>query len=136
MRRFVAYVVLLIAAFLAGLVPMWLKFHESSGRLAAATHELNLARAQGSLTSAVLDVQRGDFELAREAASSFFTSLRAETDSGAGSVFSPAQMVQAQQLLSRRDAIITLLARSDPTSLAQLSDLYGSYRQMVNMTKP
>ena len=132
MRRFVTYVVLLIVAFMLGFVPMWIKFRESSSRLSAATHELNLARAQSALTSAVVDVQRGDYEPAREAISTFFSSLRAETDSGATSILSPAQRVAVQPLFDRRDEIITMLARSDPASLAQLSELYVSYRTIMN----
>jgi hypothetical protein len=132
MRRFVTYVALLIVAFMLGFVPMWLKFRDSSSRLSAATHELNLARAQSALTSAVVDVQRGDYEPARGAISTFFSSLRAETDSGAASILLPAQREAVQPLFARRDEIITLLARSDPASLAQLSDLYVSYRQIMN----
>jgi hypothetical protein len=132
MRRFVIYVVLLIVAFLIGFVPTWVKSRESSSRLAAATHELNLARAQGALTSAVVDVQRGDYEPARGAISTFFSSLRAETDSEAASILSPAQREAVQPLFDRQDEIITMLARSDPASLAQLSDLYASYRTIMN----
>jgi hypothetical protein len=132
MRRFVTHVVLLIVAFMLGFVPMWIKFRDSSSRLAAATHELNLARAQSALTSAVVDVQRGDFEPAREAISTFFSSLRAETDSEAASILSPAQREAVQPLFDRQDEIITMLARSDPASLAQLSDLYASYRVIMN----
>lgn len=132
MRRFVTYVAVLIVAFLFGFVPMWIKFRESSSRLSKATHELNLARSQSALTSAVVDVQRGDYEPAREAISTFFSSLRAETDSGTASVLSPAQREAVQPLFDRRDEIITLLARNDPASLAQLSDLYVSYRTIMN----
>ena len=132
MRRFVTYVALLIVAFMLGFVPMWIMFRDSSSRLSAATHELNLARAQSALTSAVVDVQRGDYEPAREAISTFFSSLRAETDSGAASILSPAQREAVQPLFDRRDEIITMLARSDPASLAQLSDLYVSYRVIMN----
>jgi hypothetical protein len=132
MRRFVTHVVLLIVAFMLGFVPMWIKARESSSRLSTATHELNLARAQSALTSAVVDVQRGDYEPAREAISTFFSSLRAETDSGANSILSPAQREAVQPLFDRRDEIITMLARSDPMSLAQLSDLYVSYRTIMN----
>ena len=132
MRRFATHVVLLVVAFMLGFVPVWLKLRESSSRLSAATHELNLARAQSALTSAVVDVQRGDYEPAREALSVFFSSLRAETDSEVDSILSPAQRVAVQPLFDRRDEIITLLARSDPASLAQLSDLYVSYRAIMN----
>ena len=132
MRHFARQLALFIVAFMIGFLPMWAMFHERSSRLSAATHELNLARAQGALTSAVVDVQRGDYEPARDAASSFFTSLRAEAGGGAGSPLSPAQVTALQPLLARRDDIITLLARSDPASLAQVSDLYVSYRAIMN----
>jgi len=111
---------------------MWAKARESSARLAAATHELNLAQAQSALASAVLDLQRGNYELAREAASNFFTALRAETDSGTGSTLSPAQIEAVRPLLDQRDGIITMLARNDPASADQLADLYASYRVIMN----
>jgi len=132
MRRFVTYVVSLIVAFALGFVPMWVLYRDSSTHLAAATHELNLARAQSALTSAVVDVQRGDYEPARVAISTFFSSLRAETDSGAASILSPAQREALQPLFDRQDEIITMLARNDTASLAQLSDLYVSYRTIMN----
>jgi uncharacterized protein HemY len=132
MRRFVTIVVLLIVAFLLGFVPVWIKLRESSNRLSEATHELNLVRAQSALTSAVVDVQRGDYEPAREAISIFFSSLRAETDSEAASTLSLEQREAVQPLFDRRDQIITMLARSDPASLAQLTDLYVSYRTIMN----
>lgn len=132
MRRFFTFVVLLIAVFALGFVPMWVMYRNSSSRLSAATHELNLARAQSALTSAVVDVQRGDYEPARAAISTFFTSLRAETDSETASILSPAQREALQPLFDRQDEIITMLARNDTASLAQLSDLYVAYRTIMN----
>ncbi len=132
MRRFVFFSLLLIIAFSVGFVPMWAKARESSARLVAATHELNLARARSALTSAVLDLQRGDYEPAREAASNFFTALREETDSGTRSVLSPAQIEAMRPLLDRRDEIITMLARNDPASADQLADLYIASRTIMN----
>jgi len=131
-RRFVFFSLLLIIAFSVGFVPMWAKARESSARLVAATHELNLARARSALTSAVLDLQRGDYEPAREAASNFFTALREETDSGTRSVLSPAQIEAMRPLLDRRDEIITMLARNDPASADQLADLYIASRTIMN----
>ena len=132
MRRFFSFVILLIAVFALGFVPMWVVYRDSASRLSAATHELNLARAQSALTSAVVDVQRGDYEPARAAISTFFTSLRAETDSEAASILSAAQREALQPLFDRQDEIITMLARNDTASLAQLSDLYVAYRTIMN----
>ena len=132
MRRVIIYAALLLIAFLLGFVPMWLTSRESSSRLSEAEHQLSLAQMQNALASAVIDARRGDYEPARQSASNFFTSLRAETDRGDASAFSPAQREGVQPLFTRRDEVITLLARSDPASADRLSDLYVSFRKIMN----
>jgi hypothetical protein len=132
MRRVIVYAVLLLVVFLLGFVPMWLKSRECSSSLSDVEHQLNLARIQNALASAVIDARRGDYEPARQAASNFFTSLRAETDRRDESALSQAQRDGVQPLFTRRDEIITLLARSDPASADRLSDLYVSYRKSMN----
>ena len=132
MRRLIVYVVLLLVAFLLGSVPLWIQLGDSARQLSAATHELNLARAQSALASAVVDVQRGDYELAREAISTFFSTLRLETDSGTASLLSPQQRAAVQPLYDRQDLIITMLARNDAAALAQILDLNETYRVIMN----
>jgi hypothetical protein len=132
-RRIILYVVLPLVAFLLGFVPMWWKSRECSSSLPEAEHQLSLARLQNALASAAIDARRGDYEPARQAASNFFTSLRAETDRGDASALSPAQREGVLPLFTRRDEIITLLARSDPVSAERLSDLYVSYRKGVGI---
>ena len=82
MRRVIIYAALLLVVLLLGFLPMWLKSRECSSRLSEAEHQLDLVRIQNTLASAVIDARRGDYEPARQAASNFFTSLRAETDRG------------------------------------------------------
>ena len=125
MRSFIIHVALLLLAFLLGLVPMWLKSRR-------AERQLSLARIENSLASAAIDAQRGDYETARQAASDFFTFLRTEFNRGVDSTLSQAEMASLQPLLTRRDEIITLLARGDATSADLLSSLYASYRTIVN----
>jgi len=132
MQRVTLYAVLLLAAFLLGFVPMWWKSRVSSTSLAEAEHQLSLIRLQNTLASAVIDARRGDYEPARQAASDFFTSLRAETDRGDASALSPAQREGVQPLFAGRDELITLLARNDPASADRLSDVYVSYRKIMN----
>ena len=131
-RRFIIYVALLVLVFLLGLVPMWLKSRECSRSFAEAERQLTLARMENSLAAAAIGARRGDYELARQAASDFFTSLRTETSNGVESALSEAEIAGLQPLLDRRDEIITLLARADATSADLLSDLYASYRTVVN----
>lgn len=130
--RFIIYAGVLLIVFLLGFVPMWLKARQCSSSLAETESQLSLVRMQSNLASAVIDARRGDYEPARQAASQFFTSLRAEIDKGETSAYTQAQRAGVQSLFTGRDEIITLLARSDPASADRLSDLYVSYRKLMN----
>ncbi len=138
-RRLVIYATLLPVVFLLGFVPMWLKSMETSRSLAETERQLSLAQGQLSLAaiqtaldSAVIEAQRGNNEPARQAASNFFTSLRAETDRGDASALSPAQREAVQPLMTQQDEIITLLARGSSASVNRLYDLYDSYLEIMN----
>jgi hypothetical protein len=134
-RQVGIYAAVLLAGLLMGFIPMWLKARECSSSLAKAEHQLSLARMQNNLASAVIDARRGDYEPARQAVSQFFTSMRAETDRGEASNLTRAQRDAIQPLFNGRDEIITLLARGDPASADRLSDLYVSYRKIMNDIK-
>jgi hypothetical protein len=131
MRRIIIYAGVLLFVFLLGFVPMWLKSRAATGKLAETEHELTLLKMQHSLASAVIDARRVDYEPARQAASQFYNSLRAEMDRGDSSATN-AQRQALQPLFDGRDEVITLLARSDPASADRLSDLYSAYRKIMN----
>jgi len=130
-RRGIIYGILLIVAFLLGFVPTWFKSRECSRNLSLAERNLSLVSMQNSLASTAIDAQRGDYESARQAASAFFTSLRAEMDIVHIWSLSPAQREALQPLLAQRDVIITSLARGDLASAEQLSDLYVEFRETI-----
>ena len=132
MGRVGTYAAIVAIAFLAGFVPMWLKSRESNNNLVAAQRTLGLAQMQNNLASAVIDARRAEYEPARQAASGFYSSLRADVDKGADSTFTPAQRTAVQELFAGRDEIITLLARNDPASADRLSDVYAAYRKIMN----
>jgi len=132
-RRVGIYALVLLVVFLVGFVPMWLKAHDSANELAEVQQRLTLAQTQNSLASAVIDARRGDYEPARQSASQFFTSLLAEVDKGAVSSLTDAQREAVQPLFTKRDEIITLLARGDPASADRLSDLFASYRKIMGV---
>jgi hypothetical protein len=131
-QRFIIYAGVLLVVFLLGFVPMWLKARAANSSLNETEHQLILVRMKSNLASAVIDARRGDYEPARQAASQFFTSLRAESDKGDTSNFTQAQRQGMQPMFAGRDEIITLLARSDPASADRLSDLYVAYRKIMN----
>ena len=132
MQRIMIYAGVLLIVFLLGFVPMWLKARSATNSLAETEHQLVLAKTQNNIASAVVDARRGDYEPARQAASQFFTSLRAELDKAEDSNLTPAQRQGIQPLLAGRDEVITLLARSDPAVADRLTDLYVAYRKIVS----
>ena len=132
MRRIIISVGLLILVFMLGFAPMWVRSRDNSVRLSDATRQLDVVRLENALASAAIDAQRGDYEQARQSASDFFTLLRAETSKGVESAFSQTQKDGIQPLLAKRDQIITLLARGDAASADLLSDVYVSFREVMN----
>jgi hypothetical protein len=132
MKRMISYTLLALVFFLLGFLPVWANSLGTSSNLAAAGRQLSVAQIQNNLGSAVIDVQRGNYAPALASTSSFYTALRAEVDRGSASAFSAAQIVSLQPLFAQHDDLIALLARSDPAAGARLSDLYSTYRQIVN----
>ena len=124
-RRLLSYVIVLVVGLLVGFVPMWFMY-------SAAERQVIPLKIENALATAVIGAQRADYKTALQAASDFFTLLRAETDKGNASVLSPAQREGVQPLFAQQDEIITLLARSDSASAGRLSTLYESYRKTVS----
>ena len=131
-RRVGPYAAVLLAGLLLGFVPTWLKSRACADSLAAAEKQLTLARLRNTISSATIDARRGEYEPARQAASQFFTNLRAEADKGETSPLTQAQKSGVEPLFAQRDEVITRLARSDPASADRLSELYVAYRKAVN----
>ena len=125
-RRYLIYAGVLLIVFLLGLIPMWLKGRTAANSLAEAEHQLVLSKTQNDLASAVIDARRGDYEPARQALSRFFTSLNTGSSN-----YTEAQRNSMQPLFAGRDELITLLARNDPASADRLSDLFVSYRKIM-----
>ena len=132
MQRFLIYAGIILVVFLVGFVPMWLKARTASNALMETEHQLFLARTQNDLASAVIDARRGDYEPARQAVSRFFTSLHEEIERADSWSYTQAQRQALQPLFAGRDELITLLARSDPSSSDRLSDLFVAYRKIMN----
>ena len=130
-RRVLIYALVLLIGFMLGFLPMWVKSRESASRLSEEKRQAGLATMQNLLASAAIDAQRGDYESARQAASSFFTSVRDEANKGDDSIFSQAQKDGAGPVFSERDQLISLLARNDPAGTERLFELYESFGEMI-----
>lgn len=131
-KRIGIYAGVLIVAFLLGLVPMWLKARTSANERDVARRELRLCRLQGTLASATLNARRGEYEVARQATSEFFTALYNQVHSiGGQSDLTAQQRESLKPLMNDRDNLITLMARGDPASADRLSDLYVAYQKTM-----
>ncbi len=130
-RRVALYATLACGFFLLGFVPMWLKANSAIEQRDAAQREVRLSQLQNGLGTAMVNVQRGEYEPARQVTSDFYTNLRTQIEAGNSSVFTPAQRDKLRPLLTERDDVITLLARSDPASAERLFAIYSSYKKLV-----
>ena len=130
-RRIQISAVVLVVVFLLGLVPMWLVARSRAAELDEARRQLRICSIRSSLSSAAIDARNGDYEPARQEASSFFTELGTELDKGSESVFEQSQRENLKPLLAPRDELITLLARSDPAAADRLNASYVAFRKAL-----
>ncbi len=127
-RRVAFYVTLALGFFLLGFVPVWFTANRAIEQRDAAQRELRLMQFESRLGDAIINVQRSEYERARQTMSDFYTNLRSQIDAGSTSAFTPAQREQLRPLLGERDEVITLLARSDPAADERLFVIYSSYK--------
>ncbi len=131
-KRVALYATISLGFFLLGFVPTWYKSSRAIEQRDAAQRGVRLAQLQNTLAAAVIEVQRGQYERARQLTSDFYTDLRRQIESGDKSLFTPAQREGLWSLLAQRDELITLLARSDPAATDRLFGVYSAYNKVAN----
>ncbi len=114
-----------------GFVPVSYRASHAIEQRDAAQRGVRLAQLQGTLSEALIEAQRGQYEPARQLTSDFYTDLRRQIDTS-DSFFTPSQRDQLRVLLTERDELITLLARSDPSSAERLFAVYSSYNKLAS----
>ena len=132
--RFKGYAVVALVAFALGFLPMWWTSRTRASERDAAQQALRLAGIENALAAAAIHARRGDYEPAREAASTFYTSLQAELDRPDTSLAGSKDALRT--LLAERDQMITLLARSDAAAAERLSNSYVAYRRAAGTQPP
>lgn len=131
--RRVLFLAALLAVYLVGFVPTWLKLRDQTAQREKAEHALASTRIVKDLGSAAIDARLTQYEAARLEASTFFTEARSEIDQGEKSALTKQQREALGPLIAPRDELITLLARSDPTSADRLATLYVSVRKILGV---
>ena len=130
-KRAALFATIALGFFLLGFVPMWFKTSAAVEQRDAAQRAVRLAQLHNTLATAVIDAQRGQFEPARQLTSDFYTNLRRQIDIDNGTLFNPPQREELVSLLSERDELIALLARSDPGSIERLYRVYAIYSRVT-----
>ena len=131
-KRVALYATMALGFFLLGFLPMWFKATRAVEQRDAAQRAVRLAQLQNTLAAAVIDVQQGEYEPARQLTSDFYTNLRRQIDGDKGTLFTAAQREGLSSLLAERDELITLLARSDPAVTDRLVNVYSTYNKLTN----
>ena len=134
-KRVALYATIALGFFLLGFVPMWFKTDAAIEQRDAAQRAVRLTQLHNTLASAVIDVQRGQYEPARQLTSDFYTTLRRQIDTDNGTLFTGSQREGLISLLGERDELITQLARSDPAAPERLIRVYSTYSRVVNNSK-
>lgn len=123
-RRLLFIVAGLTFAFLIGFGWQWLAARDYRAQADEANRGLTMERLATTLASAVIQADRGDFDAAREQASTFFTGLQSNVDQAE----SAEAAATFEEILARRDAVITSLSRSDPAAEDVLAQIFVRFR--------
>jgi hypothetical protein len=131
-RRVALFATLALGFFLLGFAPMWLKATRAIEQRDAAQRGVRLGQLQNTLAAALIEVQRGQYEPARQLTSDFYTDLRRQVDSDNGALLTSGEREGFRSLLAERDELITLLARSDGAAQDRLFAVYSTYNKLAN----
>ena len=123
------YAAILLLVFLLGFIPTCFVARRRGLERDNAQAALRRSNLQNVLGNAIVDARAGNYELARQGTSDFFSNLTTEVVRG--SIFNTAQETQLRSLLQERDEAITSLARGDPYSADRLTKLYHQYRDAI-----
>jgi hypothetical protein len=129
--QFRGLVIVLLVGFLIGFVPMWLRARQRTSERDQALHKLQTSELRDQLSAAALDARRGQYEIAREELSGFFTSLTPVIGRKNDPDITPERVASLQRVFSERDELVTLLARNDPASADRLLDLDLAFRKAL-----
>lgn len=126
----------LLVVFLLGFVPMWLQYRQARNEVETVQRQITRAEIRNLLTTSIVEAKNGEYEIARQNMSDFFTNLNAEIEKGEQGSLSNEQREKLKPVFNNRDDIITLLAQRDPASVDRLTGIYTMYKQAMGEIAP
>jgi hypothetical protein len=122
-NRLILWLVLLVAGFLAGFIPQYLKAQRSNAelsntkqQLASCRVETQLSQLRDTATMMYLEATRKNYGIAEEHSRRFFDQVQQATTQTAD----PAVRKTLDDVLKLRDPITAALAKGDPAVLSDL----------------
>jgi hypothetical protein len=125
MNRIIVVIILLVAAFLAGFVPQYIKVKRLDGDLSLARQENALAELRDLAGLAFVQTSQKNYGLAAATSNRFF----ARTREIANQVPDANERKALEDLLASQDKIVAELAKGDPAALGDLQALFDKTRQ-------
>jgi hypothetical protein len=116
-------VVATVLAFAIGYFWQNMRARGIQNELDTANVELTFERLENKLAAATIEADRGNYEIARQLSSEFFTGLQTDLDRAPD-----ARQAELRRILTQRDIVITAASRSDPQTGSLLAQLYSTYR--------
>ena len=126
LKQFKLNGIVFIVGLLVGLIPLSIGAFQLQRERNELRDRLGSAELANSLGSAAVLARHGDYPAALEEASEFYSRAAARLDPAASRP--PAEVSTLQSLMTDRDAVIALLARSDPAGADRLAAMYIAYR--------
>ena len=124
-KWFAIVVALMLGAYLLGFIPNWLSVNSLKAESARLRESLSAYTLKADLATASLHAEQGRFDEAIAAAGPFFEKLNKELGAAVGILNNEtANREAAVNMLTRRDEVIAMLARSDPNASAVLAGWY------------
>jgi hypothetical protein len=124
-NRIIVVIILLVAAFLAGFVPQYIKVKRLENELSVARQESALAELRDLAGLAFVQTSQKNYGLAAATSNRFFTRTREV----ANQLPDANERKALEDLLASQDKITAELAKGDPAALADLQALFDMTRQ-------
>ena len=125
-----------IVGFLIGFGWQYASARSLGRRLDTTSRELQLARLEGMLAVAVVEAQRGEYDRARQQASTFYTQAQRSVTAAKASAGRDATLTGPEEalrlVLQRRDSTVTLLSRNDTGATTALASQLAAYRSALH----
>jgi len=126
MNKFIAGLLALVIVFAVGFMPQYLEKRRLQSELTVCSENARMSELRDLAAMMLIEVLRLNYGTARDYSTQYFTKLTERSDS----VQDVRLKASMQDLLSKRDAITTSLAKADPASATEVQMLFVQTREL------